>query len=207
MKAAVLGYKGFVGSYVAAKLQGHGIVICFGSSDTEDKRHGDHYDIVYDCRTFFSKLTKGTCVIDDGHTYDTLKYVLISSIEAEMDTTYGRAKLQQEEIMQARYKRLAIIRCGSIVGPGLRKGPVYDAMNWTSYLTNTSQIRLTPIDEIVERGWGWNGIMRTWSKDCITPVQLRTHFRTHADPGQIHEDYSKLQPETDYTCKEVLYGA
>jgi nucleoside-diphosphate-sugar epimerase len=157
MIVAVIGARGFAGSFLASDLlqRGHKIVPVLSSTPLP----GDAFDVVLDCngdsRRFWAEenaeesfQANVVSVVARATRLRCRKYLYLSTIDVYGDNcdnlalttedaaidlinidAYGLQKYLAEQIVVHYCRRPLILRLGTLIGPGLRKNPIYDALN------------------------------------------------------------------------------
>lgn len=158
MKVAVLGGKGFVGSAVVRYCAKHAIACDCVEPDNYREFSGCRYDLVINAAGESRKYQVNRDPLADfRYSLEPLLssfqdftfsgYVYISSVdvypdhedparnreEAEIDlgmiSHYGFHKFMGERMVLHYCPRFLIVRLGGVLGPGLRKNPVYDLLH------------------------------------------------------------------------------
>lgn len=154
---AVIGAGGFVGGALLGALRDAG-GDCIGLRRA-DPLPTDPVDIVVDCngegRRFWSNQNpdesyrRSVATVEDRlHQLNAGIYVYVSTvdvygegcarpatstedtaIDVEALDTYGRHKFMAECMVLDKAPRPLVLRCATLIGPGLRKNPVYDLMH------------------------------------------------------------------------------
>lgn len=79
------------------------------------------------------------------------KFIHISSIDAYGDGIYGLHKGFAEDVVRRIMPKHTILRCGSVIGPGLKKGVVYDMINNLPIrVSSNSKLQLITTSAIAE---------------------------------------------------------
>ena len=158
VRVTVIGARGFVGSAFVRHLANRGMDPVQVTRETYARLAGLESDVVIDVAANSKKFLAESAPFDEfglsvSHRVRTLRdfpaelHVHVSSVDVYSDLTsptttreetpidivktshYGFHKLLAEEIVQHHARRWLIVRLGGMVGPGLRKNPVYDILN------------------------------------------------------------------------------
>ncbi len=252
MRIAIAGAAGFIGLFLARSLERRGAtVVPLGRADPLPE---DHFDAVVDAngdsRRFWANENPHESfqanVLSVSERMDRIRcgtYLYLSTIDvygsrrgdkaenhehASIDglelETYGLHKWMAERIVLRQAERPLILRLGTVIGPGLKKNPVFDACNGgiirqTPYST-LSLIDLATVEAVVWRlldGGEW-GIFNATSRESVT-VQRALELVT-GTTGRSEYEYDDALLTTDYainvdrlaalmplpTAEEVLQG-
>lgn len=184
MKIGVIGAQGFVGSAMAGYFKDNGHNVIGITRQNYRELRGSHTDILINANgnsrrywadrnvpADFQASTASACLsLFDFH-YG--MYVYISSsdiypfhgdpkrtaenerIEGRLLCPYGFHKLLSEQIVSRYCSKYLIARCSAMLGPGLKKGPVKDALDGRPlFITLDSGIQFIPartVGEIIAR--------------------------------------------------------
>ncbi len=158
MRVTVIGARGFVGSAFVRHLGSRGIDAGQVTRETYARLAGLESDVVIDAAANSRKFLAESAPFEEfdlsvSHRVRTLRdfpaevHVHVSSVDVYSDLTspattreetpidiaktsnYGFHKLLAEQIVEHHARRWLIVRLGGMVGPGLRKNPVYDILN------------------------------------------------------------------------------
>jgi len=157
LRIAVIGARGFAGSYLAADAErrGHDVVPILSTSLLQDVTTDLAIDCNGDSRRFWAEENPEASfranvlpVLDRALALKCRTYVFLSSIDvygggredpaanvesapitlAGMDP-YGFQKYLAEQVVRYYFPRHLILRLGTLIGPGMRKNPVFDALH------------------------------------------------------------------------------
>jgi len=157
MKIFVLGSRGFVGSAVLDVLRQHGECTGIDVENYEENR-GRGCDVLVNVNGNSKKYLAAEdpalefdlsvrSVVRSVFDFPAQRYVFISTVDVYTDfatpeqtaedtvidtarqSAYGFHKWLAEQYVRRHAKAWLILRLGGMVGPGLRKGPVYDLMH------------------------------------------------------------------------------
>lgn len=158
MKALILGAQGLAGSAFMRVWPGMGIECIPVTRANYDAMRGASADLFVNANGNSSKrlanedpvgeLERSVAPVLRSHEdFSFGRYVLLSSADVYEDTTsvettredtpidpgrlspYGRAKWLAEAAARRRDRPLLVLRLGGLIGPGLRKNPVYDLLH------------------------------------------------------------------------------
>jgi nucleoside-diphosphate-sugar epimerase len=153
----VIGGTGLVGSAVVAHLRGLGAEVLELDSKSYAQAVGRTADVLVNCNgnTFRFKANQNPCwdfrasvesVQRSLFDFDVELYIYVSTIDVYDvldDPTrnredspidlgridpYGFHKWMSERLVEKYARRSGILRCGTVIGPGLKKGPVFDLL-------------------------------------------------------------------------------
>jgi len=162
----VLGGDGFVGSAICSRLADEGHQFKVLNRENYSTYVGDRCDIFVNCNGNSRRFWADEQPVEDfeASVLSTMKsifdfksrlYVFISSVDVYWDTSntestkenseieveklniYGFHKWISEELVRRYSNKWLILRLGNMVGPGLKKNPVFDAL--TGNLIRTSK--------------------------------------------------------------------
>lgn len=108
-----------------------------------------------------------------------------ADIHTDMLDTYGRHKHLAECLVAEQGQRPLVLRCGTIIGPGLRKNPVFDLLNDAPLrMTGASTLNLIRIETLgaalmclLERSF--EGVYNIAASAPITVSQIRAIIADH----------------------------
>ena len=180
----VLGGKGFVGSAVCSMLAARGEeFVSIGRENYADYR-GTACDVFVNCDGSARRFWANQRPAEDfqASVATTMRslfdfqfglYVLLSSVDVYVDTSdpalnaedseiefgrlepYGFHKWVSEELVRRYAPEWLILRLGNMVGPGLKKNPIYDAISgnpiWISADSRHSLIHTREVAEAIHR--------------------------------------------------------
>lgn len=173
MRIAIIGASGFIGGHLAGVLAGDGHdILGIGRGDALPP---DHFDLVVDCngdaRRFWAcenpALSFAATVASTAERLFALKaerYLYLSTVDvygaaraaratsmesAPIDPAaldgYGFHKYLAEQLVAFHAKRPLLLRLGTVIGPGLKKNPIHDALHGLP-IRQTLDSTLTLID-------------------------------------------------------------
>ncbi len=239
MAIAIIGAAGFAGSFLSRRFRATGAEVVSVKRTTPLPTH--HLDVVIDCngdaRRFWadenpsaSFAASVTSVAERVVNLSCGRYVYLSSIDvygalrgdraaaredavipsAGLDT-YGFHKLLAERVVMFHNTAPLVLRLGTLLGPGLRKNPVYDAMNGAPIRqTPDSTLSLVTLDAVADvlealLPRGATGIFNVTGNASITvEAMLRTvarHRGTEAAEFRYHGDL--LHTEYDIAVDKI----
>jgi len=208
MKVAVIGAKGFVGSAFTRLLRGKEGYDLFEITRDNYEKYKGYYDIVVYAASNSRKYIADENPLEDFEmsVLNRMKAILdyraglqihISSVDVyeELDdpektteehhidvsrnSNYGFHKYVEEQFIQHYSKKWLIFRLAGMVGPGLKKNPVYDILNDRpirihpesryQYIDTDSVARI--VWEIFERGFV-NEIYNVCGDGLISPLEI-----------------------------------
>lgn len=255
MRVTVIGAGGFVGSAFVAHLIGRpGVEVVEVTRMNYSERAGARSDVVIEASCNSRKyLADEQPVLEFeqsvSHRLRTLRdfpaslHVHISSVDVYSDlrtpeTTredsaidlagvshYGLHKLLAEQLVRHYADRWLIIRLGGMVGPGLRKNPVYDILNGQPLRIHPdSQYQFMPTSEVarivrtlVESGVS-NEVFNLCGKGLISPREIArlagaamdiSFIAPTIEPRVVHINTEKIEritavPETYQSVASFL---
>lgn len=171
MKIAVLGSNGFIGNNLFKELSREFSVIGI-TRDNYKKYVGEKFDIFINANGNSKKYWAENHPLEDFGSnvlsvYKTLldfkfkKYIYLSTIDTiRRDSVYGFHKYLAEQLLLEKIENVFILKLGTVIGPNLKKGVVYDLLNhfplWVTEDSNFPLITIRgvtkEIKEIIKSG-------------------------------------------------------
>ena len=160
MKIAILGANGFVGSNVALYLQQYYPNINTITRENYTSYKGNHYDYFINCNGNSKKYWANENPIEDFEAsvtsvyktffdFSIYHYIYMSSLDIYYSFPYGFHKRIAEDIIQNRTLDRLFLRCGSIIGPHMKKGVLYDILHDKPlYVTEDSKFQFISVFDI-----------------------------------------------------------
>lgn len=164
MVIGVLGGNGFLGSNIISYLNKYNYNVYSITRDNYESFKNFKFDVLINAngnsKKYLAELNpKWDFECSVNSVYNSIidfkfdKYIYISSIDVVYDTIYGSNKLTSEFILKSYQCKfgylLKILRCGSIIGEGMKKGIVYDILNNNKlYVTEDSDLYIISVKEI-----------------------------------------------------------
>lgn len=206
MRVAVVGAAGFLGRFVAEDIARRGVSVVPILRSTP--LPGGRFDAVVDCngdsRRFWAERNPAesfqvnvASVCERLLRLRTDLYVFASTIDVyggaaatrhatredasaapESMVTYGFHKYLAELTVRHHAQRALILRLGTLIGPGLKKNPVYDLLNGAPLRqTGDSTLSLIDLDHVARALWllvseGAEGVFNVTSTASITIEEI-----------------------------------
>jgi nucleoside-diphosphate-sugar epimerase len=155
----VLGIDGFVGKNVYYFLQDSFITIGINKKNYNEYK-GTSFDYFINCNGNSKKYQAEKDPILDlknnvesvYHSifdFDIKNYIHFSSIDSDLNTTYGIHKRFSEDIVKKYFINPYILKCCSIIGKNMKKGILYDILNDIPLrVTKGSRIQFISVNEV-----------------------------------------------------------
>jgi nucleoside-diphosphate-sugar epimerase len=184
MRVTVIGANGLVGSAFVRRLQNHpGVDLVCVTRQNFDSLPAAHSDVVIEAACNSKKFLADADPVSEfaasvTHRLKSLQkfsadlHVHISSVDVYSDLTspattredsaidlkktshYGFHKLLAEELVRHYAPRWLILRLAGMVGPGLRKNPVFDILHGLPLRVHPdSRFQFMPTDDVARLGW------------------------------------------------------
>lgn len=156
MKILVVGYKGFIGSNIYDAMSCEDVVGITSGEELPDEK----FDAVVNANGNSRKYWANQNPVEDFKAsvlsvyavvtkYPDARHVFISSLDAHYEYPYGRNKRIAEEVIKTFSAGCSILRCGSVIGPTMRKGTVFDIVNESPlFVTPDSTIQFITSSEL-----------------------------------------------------------
>ncbi len=252
MKAAVLGGGGFVGSAFVRHCERNGVSCDCVEVDNYRDLAGGEYDLLINAAGQSRKYQVNRDPLGDfRHSLEPLvksfqdftfaAYVYISSVDVYPDhekpdgsregagidlrrlSHYGFHKYLGERLVIHHCPRFLIVRLGGVLGPGLRKNPVYDLIHGQSlrvdesseYQYLTTDFLAAAVFDLVAGG-NWNEIFNICGTGTVSLAEIRgwlgreLSYAVEAPPRERYEiSNEKLSrimpiPESRTTAREFV---
>ena len=161
----------------------------------------------------YSDLTSQECTREDY------------AIDLARTSHYGLHKLLAEQLVRHYAKRWLIVRLAGMVGPGLKKNPVFDILNGHPLrISPDSQYQFMHTDDVARIVWslfeagGAGEIFNVCGEGLISPREIAelagrkldlTLLPAHTEPRVVNVSLDKINrlvalPKTAETIKEVV---
>jgi len=223
MRVTVIGARGFVGSAFVSYLAGrHGIELVEVARSNYAQMAGRRSDVVIEAACNSRKYLAESQPHEDfglsvTHRLHTLRdfpaglHVHISSVDIYSDLTspeatresspidlaavshYGFHKLLAEQLVQHYADRWLIVRLAGMVGPGLRKNPVYDILHRRPLRIHPdSQYQFMATNDVARIVWQLVGagvygeIFNVCGDGLISPAEIARLARRELDLSMLH---------------------
>jgi nucleoside-diphosphate-sugar epimerase len=242
IKVAVIGAGGFVGSAFASHIGRHsGVELVEVTRGNYDRAAGAPRDIVIDASCNSRKYLAEENPFDEfalsvSHRLQTLRdfpadlQLHISSVDVYGDlssprtttentmsnlegaSNYGFHKLLAEQLVRRYSKNWLILRLAGMVGPGLRKNPVYDILHGNPLRIHPdSQYQFMTTADVAQIGWTLverrihGEVFNICGEGLISPREIASIARRELDlklisgndrPRIVHIDTSKIRQVT-----------
>lgn len=256
MLVTVIGANGFVGSAFARMLTSRGIETVQVMRENYESLRGQESDVTIEVACNSKKFRAEEKPFEEfdasvSHRVRTLRdfpaalHVHVSSVDVYADLTsaettteetvipvphpshYGFHKYLAEEIVKQHAKRWLIVRLAGMVGPGLRKNPVYDIMRGQPLRIHPeSRYQFAPTDFVAKAVWqlaesAYAGeVFNVCGSGLISPREIAdfagrpldlSQLPPEAKPRIVNINNDKLKrlmpvPETADTVKRFLAG-
>jgi len=221
MNVALLGCDGFVGSAFARLFQRAGLQFTPVNRKSYSAHRGKAWDIVIDAASSSKKfIAEENPLIDMnasvGHCLNVLvdfpsqKHVLVSSVDVytkldnpaatseatgilpQLLTNYGFHKFLSELLVLRHAPHALIFRLAGMVGPGLKKNPVFDIIKQLPLRIHpNSQYQFLHTDDVAEIVWGLilslpaGEIVNVCGRGLISPYQIAEIAGSDLDLSQV----------------------
>ena len=212
MKIGIIGAKGFIGSEIYDRLQGHELY-----QIQKDDRGHVYYDVVIDANGSSKKYEAKEspeydfkkAVDSVMHNINTLKYdkyIYLSTIDVDYfkESNYGFHRKIAEDLVRKYCPRSTIIRLCSVIGHTASKGIVRDILYGEKiFVKKRSLIQLIPVKEIsknilhiLDNGKTNYETLKFYSREGIRVERICAMFGKNPSvaPGAKLEIYNNSPP-------------
>jgi nucleoside-diphosphate-sugar epimerase len=133
----IIGGKGFIGSAIAREIEHLDPVIITreNNNNYKDTRFDTLINAAGNSKKYIADqhpvkdFRKSVVETHDYiHTYKFDKYIHISTVDVLKDSRYGKNRALVEELIRRYTNKHIIIRCSSVIGPGMKKGILKDIL-------------------------------------------------------------------------------
>lgn len=238
MRVVVIGAGGFVGSAFVSYLTGRaGIEVMEVTRKNYEQMAGTRSEVVIDASCNSRKYLAEETPVEEfessvSHRLRTLHdfpadfHLHISSVDIYSDLTkpettredspidlrrvshYGLHKLMAEQLVRHYADRWLIIRLAGMVGPGLRKNPVYDILHEHPLRIHPdSQYQFMPTRDVAEIAWTLIGrgmcgeVLNLCGKGLISPREIARLAGRQLDLSRID---SSIAPRVVHISSEKI---
>ena len=132
------------------------------------------------------------------------KFIQISSISSrcEADTTYGKHRLESEQLCQSRAKNSLIIRLTAMYSKNLTRGALFDILHGNKvYINENSRFSYTPLEFVgdwISRNLDRTGLIELGAKNTITLKEIADYLGLNIQFGERIDVQDIANPETDF---------
>lgn len=159
MKIGIIGSNGFLGSVLYSEFVKHfdnviGITRknyknCLGVYDVIINANGNSKKYWANNNALKDFDASVTSVYKSMFDFPCGLYIFISSADVYNQSVYGFNKSLAEEIVRKHQRDSIVLRCSAIVGKGLKKGIIYDAINgFDLFVTKNSCVQFISANDI-----------------------------------------------------------
>lgn len=223
MKIAVLGL-GFLGTTIYDVLKKEHDVIGI-TRDNYDKHIGEEFDVFINSdgnsrKYYANENPKEDFRLSVLSVYDSIfdfkfgKYIYISSVDIWEDGHYGYHKRLAENIIESNTSNYLFVRCGAIIGKGMKKGIFWDIVNNEAlFVTPDSKIQFITDTDIAIMlkemlGAAFSEVTLT-SKNSITIQDIYKLLnlevmKIRVDAKNINYEYKKSVFIVSKTCEQYI---
>lgn len=141
MMLGIIGSNGFLGKNIVRNLEKEHSLRSITRDNFDWKTNRDiYYDAIINAAGQSKKYIAETDPVSDlrnnveliyhiNNKYKFKKLIHISSIDVHKQGIYSLHKKMAENVVRELISNYTILQCGAIIGPGLKKGVVYDILN------------------------------------------------------------------------------